>query len=92
VLVADLQVTLPKQGYLLWAGAGYYASVRQATMASGLAEAGGGIAVRVASHRIVDSLGWLARNPVNQGDNASDFALTTQPTPGATNVIICGGC
>jgi lamin tail-like protein len=119
VLVADLQVTLAKNSFLVFSGDGYYASVRQATMTSGLAELGGGLAVRDPAGRILDSLGWgtatnafvvgspapaprdraapgrsVARSPdgSSHGDNAGDFAVTDQPTPGAANVLHCSGC
>jgi hypothetical protein len=57
-LVADLQVTVQKGGFAVFAGGTYYSSLRQGMMAAGLAEAGGGLAVRDPAGAIVDSMGW----------------------------------
>jgi hypothetical protein len=115
-LYADVGKTIPSNGFLLFAGSGYYAATRDGVLASGMAENGGGVALVDAGGAIVDSVGWgtatnafvqggvaapapgdrvapgrsIARSPdgKSSGTSGSDFAVTTRPTPKASNQVL----
>jgi|GEM_PF-1941791 len=50
--------TLASHGYLVLCGTGYLPAMTNGDLKGGLAEAGGGVALRDQSNRILDSMGW----------------------------------
>jgi hypothetical protein len=58
VLVADLQVTVAGHGFAVFAGGSYFTTVRQGQLSSGMAETGGGVAIRDAASTVLDELAW----------------------------------
>jgi hypothetical protein len=88
-LVADLAHTVPAGGFLVFAGSGYYTAVRDGTMASGLAAAGGGVGLRDPGGALVDSVGWgTATNAMVQGSAAP--APTDVAAPGRSIIRLPG--
>jgi hypothetical protein len=71
-LVATVNKSVPAMGYLLFANSGYTGSATaDYTYSSGLADGGGGVALRDASNNIVCSVSWgTANNGFGSGNAA----------------------
>jgi 5'-nucleotidase len=71
-LVATVNKSVPAMGYLLFANSGYTGAVTpDYTYSNGLADGGGGVALRDASNNLVCSVSWgTANNGFGSGNSA----------------------